>query len=745
MLKKMINNIKNLLVPTEIPELLGSGKVVPLPGKIFLKPEGTNLWKKKIRAIVSSEKFPKYVDIPIYMIEGDVALGIIRIKPAKEIDEKKFNKLKEFHGLSDEDRKRLWPYENILYYYRIELISKFNPPKKIIKPVDSYSWLDEVVFKTLDIGNPKEFKNEDLIRGHQLIHGLWNRLEAASDDCIKYHIVFENELLKRKLKHEEIDSLDKRCKEIKEKLSKKGQGVIFDRESGSIKIEKLEKVYSPYKDEYTCRLNSPDKYTSFARKNCVVKSNGKCIDFIYGIKDGKSELQSMRYKKNIWSNSSAKNHCSEKNGSFEQSVNKLKEKDIRWNLNLSEAFDVCEVESKAANFEYELFTRFLGCSVKNIYQNSYSIPSPLLGTYLSGFKKVLSEFKLQDSRNFSYNGGEVPLVYETIELNSNISDDFLIEGISFYEVNDENKLVMKINPTMFGLEVHLFSSNDNRKWNKELLGEVHKWVKENNFLKGEIFGLSGEFLNKTKDTYDDLFLEKDVLNSIIKSVNQLNEKGKESPSRGLMFIGKPGTGKTKTGKILMNTLKNTTFIWVSSRDFDKVGSNTAIKIGFSLARDLAPTVLFMEDIDSWLRDYSIDLLKTEMDGMKENKGIITVLTSNTPEKFPDALLDRPGRFHDVLEFSLPDKEIRKIMIEKWVKEDIDNKLMNSILDATEGCSGAHIKELVDFAKLIKNDDKINIGESLLKSLEKLKKQKNLIDRIKKDNKTLDPDKQRVIE
>ena len=183
----------------------------------------------------------------------------------------------------------------------------------------------------------------------------------------------------------------------------------------------------------------------------------------------------------------------------------------------------------------------------------------------------------------------------------------------------------------------------------------------------------------------------------------------------------------------MNTLKDATFIWVSSRDFHKVGSNTALKIGFDLARDLAPSVLFMEDIDTWLGGSSMDLLKTEMDGLKINKGVITILTSNNPEEFPDALLDRPGRFHDVLDFSLPTKEIRKKMIIKWVSEEIEDDLIESILDNTDGYSGAHIKELVDFAKMIKNDDKLDIGESLIKSLKKLQKQKELISRIKREN------------
>ena len=731
----MIKKTKKMVVPSDIPQLLQPGRRILLPGKIVFKPYGTMIWRKKKNAIVSAEKFAKYVDIPIYLIEDDKALGIIRLKPAKEIDLKKFRSLRKFHKISDKNRKKWWPFEKTLYYYGVEFISKFDPPKTIIRPEGSHSWLDSVVFKSMDIGNPAEFKNEDLLRGHDIIHSSWHRLEASSDDCIKYHIIFRREILKRKLKHKIVDSLDMRAKEIYEKLKERGYEVSFDREKGFIEIEKSNDISNPFPQEHSCRLFSPDKYDRFARKNCAAKHDGKCIDHIYGIKESKSELQAMRYKKDVWTTDSARSHCKSKGGSFEVASKKTKEKATRWNLTLSENFDVAGVESIANTFEYDMASRFLDCEVKNIYQNNYSIPSPMMGTYLAGFKKILSEFELCDRRNFTYSGREVPLVYETVKLNSKNSDDFLIDGTSFYKVDGENKLIAKFQPTMFGVEISLLSSNEERNWNKELLGKVKKWAKENNFLKGEIFALSGEFLEKTTNTYDDLVLNKEILDCIIKAINQLNDKKEKSLSRGLMFVGKPGTGKTLVGKILMNTLKGATFIWVSSRDFHKVGSNTALKLGFELARDLAPSVLFMEDIDTWLRDYSIDLLKTEMDGLKENKGMITILTSNNPQEFPDALLDRPGRFHDVLDFALPTKEMRKEMLVKWIQEDIEDDLMKSILNETEGYSGAHVRELVDFAKMVKNDDGIDIGKSLLKSLKKLKKQKDLINRIKSEIKS----------
>jgi len=78
-----------------------------------------------------------------------------------------------------------------------------------------------------------------------------------------------------------------------------------------------EEVLKPYPNEHSCRLNSPSKYDKFRRKKCAVKSDGKCIDFIFGIKEGKSELQAMRYNVDIWTEAAAKAHCKDKEGTFE--------------------------------------------------------------------------------------------------------------------------------------------------------------------------------------------------------------------------------------------------------------------------------------------------------------------------------------------------------------------------------------------------------------------------------------------
>jgi len=76
-------------------------------------------------------------------------------------------------------------------------------------------------------------------------------------------------------------------------------------------------IEKPYPNEHACRLKDPAKYDSFARKSCYRKSDGKCIDYIFGIKEGKSDAQALRYKKDIWTASAAKSHCTSAGGSFE--------------------------------------------------------------------------------------------------------------------------------------------------------------------------------------------------------------------------------------------------------------------------------------------------------------------------------------------------------------------------------------------------------------------------------------------
>ena len=89
---------------------------------------------------------------------------------------------------------------------------------------------------------------------------------------------------------------------------------IIDLSDDIIENEIIEK---PYPSEHSCRLNLPSKYDKFARKNCYIKHKGKCIDVIFGIKEGKSEIQALRYPSGKWVMAQAKSHCKGRGGIFE--------------------------------------------------------------------------------------------------------------------------------------------------------------------------------------------------------------------------------------------------------------------------------------------------------------------------------------------------------------------------------------------------------------------------------------------
>lgn len=86
----------------------------------------------------------------------------------------------------------------------------------------------------------------------------------------------------------------------------------------------------PYPNEHSCRLEDPAQYDSFARKNCAEKDKDRCIDHVYGIKDNKSEIQALRYGKDIWTEGDARAHCESRSGSFEPAKKESKAMNLNY-------------------------------------------------------------------------------------------------------------------------------------------------------------------------------------------------------------------------------------------------------------------------------------------------------------------------------------------------------------------------------------------------------------------------------
>jgi hypothetical protein len=414
------------------------------------------------------------------------------------------------------------------------------------------------------------------------------------------------------------------------------------------------------------------------------------------------------------------------------SLNKaIGKKKTRWNISLSKVFDIENNPSVTSEAVFKLYCNYLECKVKDMFIQMESIPSTMLGNVLHAYKMVLGKYQLRDTRAYGWKGDEMPPVSEVIQLNSKEQDDFLVYGSQFYD-NKGTGLIVEVSPDWMGVRMRFISNSKDKEWVKSVVNEAKKYAKENNKLKGEMFALSGEFLSKTEDRFNDLILDENTKRAVMNVSSQINKKGAEFKSRGMILLGPPGTGKTKTCRAFMNET-NASLIWVSSKDLDRIGATRGLSLAFSVAREIAPAVILFEDIDGWIKGYGTDLLKTELDGLKQQNAVLTVLTSNHPEELPDALIDRPGRFHDVLEFDLPTKDLRSEMLIKWLGDsmsEIDETKFNTIIAETEGMSGAHLKELVDFARVLSEEEQVAIDDAVIKSLVKLKKQRELIQTVK---------------
>ena len=391
--------------------------------------------------------------------------------------------------------------------------------------------------------------------------------------------------------------------------------------------------------------------------------------------------------------------------------------DGMWNKTLPKSFDIAAYDEANTVFRYSLFTKFLECQVKEIYVNSYHIPSPLVGTYLKAINTVTTGMTIDDTRRFSYEGKESPPSRSYIQLNSKRRERFLVDG-SEYCHEDDIPLVKDFSPSWGGMHFSIITSNDHETRNDEIMNEIHAEADSNHMLRGEKFALSGEFLSDTDDSWDGLIINAKDKQAIQKSLLITNTNGN---SRGLLFVGPPGTGKTKAGRTIMNDT-DTTFIWMSARDFMYGMPSSILALAFDMSRKLSPTVLFMEDVD---KDLDKDMLKTELDGLKQNKGLMTILTTNHPDKLPKALIDRPGRFHHVILFDLPDAKQRKEMFELWAG-DISIKVLDKLVEATEGFSGAHINHLVEYAQTIAEDEELTTGAALVESLIRMSDQIELV-------------------
>ena len=196
---------------------------------------------------------------------------------------------------------------------------------------------------------------------------------------------------------------------------------------------------------------------------------------------------------------------------------------------------------------------------------------------------------------------------------------------------------------------------------------------------------------------------------IIMKYLQDPEKFKEWAPRNILFYGTPGTGKTMLAKSLSNELQVPLYlIKATTLIGDHVGDGARqIHELYDLASKTSPSVIFIDEIDavgldrkyqSLRGDVSevVNALLTEMDGIKQNYGVVTIGATNNPSLLDYAIR---SRFEEEIEFKIPEEAERKEIIKNNIKSmPLEVKVsVERLSQLSKGMSGRDIKE-----KLLKN-------------------------------------------
>ena len=225
--------------------------------------------------------------------------------------------------------------------------------------------------------------------------------------------------------------------------------------------------------------------------------------------------------------------------------------------------------------------------------------------------------------------------------------------------------------------------------------------------------------DELKNKKDDNKFKSDILLSDI--VGQENAKNKvkvitkylENPEKfgpwapkNILFYGLPGTGKTMLVKALANELEVPLYlIKATSLIGDHVGDGASkIHDLFKKAGENSPSIIFIDEMDAVALHRSFQSLRgdvseivnsllTEMDGIIENKSVITIGATNNPTSLDFAIR---SRFEEEIEFKLPTDEERLTIIKNNLETmPLDYELdLNKLVKHTKGLSGRDIKEKI---------------------------------------------------
>ncbi|PSQ50404.1 ATPase [Halobacteriales archaeon SW_7_65_23] len=198
------------------------------------------------------------------------------------------------------------------------------------------------------------------------------------------------------------------------------------------------------------------------------------------------------------------------------------------------------------------------------------------------------------------------------------------------------------------------------------------------------------------------------------------------PPSGVLLYGPPGTGKTLMAKAVANET-DANFISVRGPQLLSkwVGeSEKAIRQTFRKARQVAPTVIFFDELDSLapgrggdvgsnVSERVVNQLLTELDGLEEMENVMVIGATNRPDMIDPALI-RSGRFDRLVMIGEPDTEGREQIL-KIHTEDMPlspDVSLRELAELSEGYVGSDLETIAREAAIqsLRQDEDAEIVE-----------------------------------
>jgi AAA+ superfamily predicted ATPase len=259
-----------------------------------------------------------------------------------------------------------------------------------------------------------------------------------------------------------------------------------------------------------------------------------------------------------------------------------------------------------------------------------------------------------------------------------------------------------------GCNDHYWLLADVKEVVESFFAAVCEWELE---IRSEVLVFDGDHWYKDEElfaaiqnaTFDNLVLQGSLARDLLADVRRFFSAQATYQTygipwkRGILLVGPPGNGKTHAVKALINSL-DIPCLYVKSFKGRYNNSEGNMQVVFERARESAPCLLVLEDLDAQITAENRSFFLNELDGFATNTGILTLATTNHPDRLDPAIVNRPSRFDRKYHFDLPGVLERQGYIAMW-NQSLQPALQLSaggvekVAGLSEAFSFAYLKEL----------------------------------------------------